>query len=347
MKKLRLLSLLVLMTLCTVVSAHDFTIAIDGQKVYFNILNKSNKTVEITYNGSIVDKDPTYYEGELKVPSKVKYNGTVYTVVGIGPKAFAGADKLTAIELPMGVDKIGDFAFEGCTSLAKIIFPGNVVKFGQGVFFKCDKIQNVSFGSEWTEVNLKMFRWSDSLKVVNIPAKMEKILNSKSVKKLEIFAADVNNSYFTTLEGVLYSADKETFLSCPRAYKGKVVVADGTKNIAKGAFNYCNDIVSVDLPESIESMSFRTFFRMSSLNEIIIRNQNPIATAKISGEEVFLLQVSNPELELIVSKSAKKAYKKAMNLKAGEYTDLNEDIPYFVELSEMPNFVNLVTVRKF
>lgn len=347
MKKLKALSLFVLLALCSVVSAHDFMITLDGQNVYFNILNKSKKTVEITYNGSIVNNLPTYYEGEFKVPAKVKYEGTVYTVVAVGPKAFAGADKLTAIELPMGVDNIGDFAFEGCTSLAKIIFPGNVVKFGQGVFFKCDKIQNVSFGSEWKEVDLKMFRWSDSLTIVNIPAKMERILNSKSVKNLEIFAADVNNSYFTTIDGILYSADNETLLSCPRAYRGRVVVAEGTKNITKGAFVNCNDIVSVDLPESMESMSFRTFLRMSSLDELIIRNPNPIATAKISGEEVFLLQVSNPDLVLKVAKSAKKAYKEAMNLKAGEYTDLDEDIPYLVELNNMPNVENLVTVKKF
>lgn len=347
MKTIKILALIMIMTIGIVCKAHDFIVTLDGQKVYFNIVSNSKKTVEITYNGSIADNKPTYYEGELRIPSKIRYNGTTYSVVGIGPKAFAGADKLTGVDIPLGVVNIGDFAFESCTSLSKIIFPGNSVKFGQGVFFKCDKIQYVSFGSEWKEVDLKMFRWSDSLTSVNIPAKMEKISNSKSVKNLEGFAVDVNNSHYASVDGILYSKNMETLLSCPRAYNEEVVVASGVCSIAKDAFNDCNKVEIVDLPETIEKMSFRTFFRMSALKEIVLRNPNPIATAKTSGNEVFLLQVSNPEMVLQVLKSSKKAYKEAMNLQSGEYSDLEEDVPYYVETINMPKFVNLVTVRKF
>ena len=172
----KILSLMLLMAAaCGLAKAHDFVVTLNGQKVYFNIVSEKNRTVEITYNGSIADEKPTYYEGELAVPAKVRHNNTIYSVAGIGAKAFCGADRLTGIVLPEGLKAIGDFAFEGCTSLERIIFPGGSVKFGEGVFFKCDKIQDVSFGSDWKEVDLKMFRWSDSLVSITIPAKMEKI----------------------------------------------------------------------------------------------------------------------------------------------------------------------------
>lgn len=345
MKIIRTLSLLFFLTTCFVGMAHDFVVTLDGQKVYFNIVSQAAKTVEITYDGSIVNKMPTYYEGDLKIPSKIRYNGTIYSVVAIGSKAFAGADKLTGVEIPLGVNEIGDFAFEGCTSLSRIIFPGNIVKFGQGVFFKCDKIQHVSFGSEWKVVDLKMFRWSDSLTTLAIPAKMEKISNAKSLKNLESFAVDINNSHFTSNAGILYSKNNETLLSCPRAYKDDVVVVDGTKNIEAEAFNSCNKVTSVELPETLEKMSFRVFYRMPALNTIAFRNPNPIMTAKKSGTEVFLLQVSNPEMMVNVPKKAKKAYKTAMVQEVGEYTDIDKQTPYLVETSNMPKVKNISSIK--
>ena len=84
MKTIKILALIMIMTIGTVCKAHDFIVTLDGQKVYFNIVSNSKKTVEITYNGSIADNKPTYYEGELRIPSKIRYNGT--TMPGIRHK---------------------------------------------------------------------------------------------------------------------------------------------------------------------------------------------------------------------------------------------------------------------
>lgn len=346
MKVLRLLISLFLLSMCSVAMAHDIVVTLDGQKVFFNFVSKANKTVEITYEGSIVNNKPTYYEGDLRIPQMIRYNGTIYTVVGIGPKAFAGADKLTGIDIPMGVTYIGDFAFESCTSLSRILFPGNGVEFGQGVFFKCDKIQYVSFGSEWKEVDLKMFRWSDSLTTLTIPAKMERIINSKSVKNLESFAVDINNTHFMSKSGLLYSKNNETLLSCPRAYKDDVVVAEGTKNIVDGAFVNCSEVELVDFPETLEKMSFRALYRMSNLKKVVFRNPVPIMTAKTSNTEVFLLQVTNPEIVISVPKKVRKTYKATLVQEVGEYTDIDEDTPYFVEKLNMPDVKNISAIKK-
>lgn len=331
----------------TIANAHDFVVTLDGQKVYFNILSKKDKTVEVTYNGSISKKQPTYIDGELTIPAKVKHDNIVYSVVGISAKAFSGADKLTSIVMPMGMTTIGDFAFEGCTLLNKIIFPGNTIKFGQGVFYKCAKIQNVSFGSDWKNIDLKIFRWSDSLTVINIPAKIEKIHNMKSLKNLESITVDINNERFSSIDGILYNKSQNIVYGCPRAYKGNVKIVNGVETINSGAFIDCKEITRIDLPASITTLSFREFSRAVGLKEIIFRSERPIFTAKKESKEVMLLQVANPTIEIIVPKQAKNAYKEALNQTNGEYTELNDTIPYTVETSKMPSIKNIVGVKNF
>lgn len=327
--------------------AHDFAVTLDGQKVYFNIKSQKDRTVEVTYNGSAADKRPTDYVGELTIPAQVRHDNTVYSVVGIGAKAFSGADKLTGVVMPTGMTVIGDFAFEGCAALSKIIFPGNRVRFGQGVFFKCDKIQDVSFGSDWKEVNLQMFRWSDSLRALTIPAKMERIQNMKSLKHLESISVDVNNARFSASDGVLYDKSGETLYGCPRAYRGVLRVAEGTRRITEGALVDCKDVTRVDLPESLETLPFGEFSRMDNLAEIVFRGSKPVVTAEKEGRGVLLLQVGNPEVKVVVPKEAVKVYRDALAQEAGEYVGREGEASHFVEEGQMPGVKNVVGVKNF
>ena len=344
--KKSILSCLLLMV-CCLTQAHDFVVSLNGQNVNFSIKSKKDKTVVVTYRGSIAALTPTDYQGELIVPAKVRHDSIVYSVVGISAKAFSGAEKLTGIVLPMGMISIGDFAFEGCTSLSKIVFPGNEVKFGQGVFFRCDKIQHVSLGSDWKSIDLQMFRWSDSLNTLTIPAKMEKIRNMKSLKSLENITVDANNERFASVDGVLYNKNKEVLYGCPRAYTGTLRVPEGTKKITSGALVDCIGISRVDLPESLENISFREFSRMKSLQEIIFRRETPISTAMNKGVEVFLLQVANPEVQIIVPKKSQKFYQNALIKQEGEYTEVDGKIPFMIEADELPDVANVKGVKNF
>lgn len=347
MKAIRTMAIMAMMAMSGMALAHDFAAEINGQQVYFDVTNELKKTAVVTYNGSVTQKMPTDYVGELTIPATVQYKGKKYAVTGVGAKAFSGAEKLTGVVMPMGMTTIGDFAFEGCTALEKVIFPGNQVKMGQGVFFRCDKIENVTLGSEWKNVDLKMFRWSDSLATITIPAKMERIQNLKALKNLETVNVDVNNAKFASIDGVLYNKNGEVLYGCPRAYKGTLKVAEGTRNITVGALIDCKGITRVDLPATLTTMSFRELNRMEQLNELILRSEQPMATAKNGAGEVLLLQVANMDVKIIVPKSAKKAYKKALVQETGEYTEVGGNTPYVVELGMMPLAKNVVGVKNF
>lgn len=347
MKRIKTIPILLMMLSGAAASAHDFTMTVDGQKLYFNIRSDKNKTVELTYKGSIADNTPTCFAGELTVPEKVRHNEIVYTVTAISPKAFSNADSLTGIILPSSIKYIGDFAFEGCTSLSKVIFPGTEVKFGDGVFFKCDKIRSLGFGSDWKHIDFKMFRWSDSLKVVNIPAKVEQIRNIKSLKHLECIKVDDNNAKYASVDGILYDKELVTLYACPRALKGKVKISPDTKKVYAGAFYDCNSVVIMDVPESLESISFREFSRMTALKEIVLRSATPVLTATFYGARCMLFQVANPDVKIIVPKKALPAYRSAIATRAGEYSEIGDRMPYVVHQDELPELSDLVGVKNF
>lgn len=350
MKKIRLLISMACIGVSTLIAtAHDFTATIDGQKIYFNITSKARQTAEVTYKGSIADVRIPETEGILEIPAKVKHGKVVYSVTKIGPKAFSGATELTGVILPSSVKEIGDFAFEGCTALSKVIFPSGDVKMGQGTFFKCSALKDLSFGSDWKTLNLAPYRWSDSLHIVNIPAKVEKVMNLKSIASLREVNVDANNAKFSAYKGALYNKDYTILYGVPRSYKGTLKIKEGTTDITQGALIDCPDITLIDIPASLQVLSFRETSRMSDLEEIVFRGETPLTTAYNNGQACFLLQVANPSVKINVPKDAKKEYAKQLVVTPGEYTESAQtgSIPYMVEAASLPQAKNIKGLKNF
>lgn len=327
--------------------AHDFSATVNGLRLYFDITNKTKKTVAVTYNGSIADKKVPVLSGVVEIPSKVKHNNIVYEVTAINQKAFANANRLQGVVIPSGVKTIGDFAFENCDSLANIVFPGNPVSLGQGVFFNCTTVSNVTIGSDWKSIDFAMFRWSKSLNFVNIPAKVEKIQGLKKLKYLTSITVDPNNSKFSSFDGMLYSKDGSIYYACPRAYNGKVVIKDGVTKVLSGSLIDCTEITSIDIPASVQTISFRETSRMEKLEQIVLRADKPIDTGYFNGVGKFLFQLVAPKVQIVVPSSSKKSYENALADNAGEYSETADGVPYMVTQTELPTKKSIKGVKNF
>lgn len=331
------------------VAAHDFVVSQGDNKLYFDITSKSERTAAVVYKGSIAEKQIAEVVGDLEIPARVKHDNVIYTVTGIKDKAFCDAVNLTGIILPATVKTIGDFAFEGCTSLSKIVFPGSDVVFGQGVFYKCSAIKDVTLGGDWTKVNLEMFRWSDSLTSVFIPAKVKKIQNMKKIKTLESIEVDQNNTRFSSVAGVLYNKNRTEMYGCPRNYQGVLKIPEGTQVLTRGALIDCTNIVAIDFPSSLNYVSFRETSRMKKLERLVFRGETPLVTAYQKGQECFVLQVAHQDVELMVPKRSKSVYKNTLVQQSGEFYEVKDDgaIPYKLTLEEMPLAKRVSGVKQF
>ena len=329
--------------------AHDFTAVVGGQKLYFGITNKTLRTVEVTYQGSIADGHVSEAKGVLEIPAKVRHGNVTYSVTAIGPKAFSHATGLTGVVLPSSVRRIGDFAFEGCVHLGRVMFPAGDVQLGQGTFFRCSALKDLSFGSDWTVLDLSPYRWSDSLRTLTIPAKVEKVLNFKKLTALRDVKADPNNLKFSASGGVLYSKDGKTLYGVPRAYEGVLRVKDGTETITSGALADCAALTTVCFPASVRTLSFRETSGIPGLTEIVFRGEEPPVTAYLSGKGCFLMQVANPSLKIYVPKKAEKRYRELLAAEPGEYAESAEagSIPYKVSADELPDKKTVKGLKNF
>lgn len=329
------------------VSAHDFSTTVNGQRLYFDITSKTRRTVSVTYNGNIKDKNVPTLSGIIEIPARVRHDSVVYEVSGIGSKAFAYAPQLKGVVIPSGVKSIGDFAFEGCDSLQSVIFPGNPVSLGQGIFFRCSKISDVTIGSDWKSVDLTMFRWSENLTSVFIPAKIGKIQGIKKLKHLTSIAVDPNNRLFSSSNGMLYSKDGKILYACPRAYMNKVLVNEGTEKIQSGALIDCVNVTYIDFPSTLMSVSFRETSRMVNLNTIVVRAVLPINIGYINGSGKFLFRLRNPDVDIVVLSTSKDKYINMLATDAGEYSESEDGVPYTIDIRELPTNKNFKGVKNF
>jgi hypothetical protein len=329
-------------------SAHDFSEIVDGTPLYFNIRNKSAKTVVLTYEGSIKEAKSYDIPGQLRIPTTILHDSTTYIVEAIGPKAFAGAKNLKGVVIPSTVNFIGDFAFEGCDSLSDVVFPGGIVKFGQGVFFRCTALKNITPGSDWKSLDLNMFRWSQALETLRIPAKVENIQGLKKLTALRTVEVDANNARFRAIDGALYNKSGETLYGVPRAYEGRLKVADGTTAITEGALMDCEGVTELILPATVEHISFRETSGMTHLKNIVAQWQTPLRNAYGEAESQLLFQVATQNVKLIVPAAAQKEYQKAVVTTCGEYAVTKDaQIRFTVHTDELLPVKNIQGVKDF
>ena len=82
----------------------------------------SGNTVEVTYYSGILSANNNYVNGDVVIPSSVRYNGTTYSVTSIGVRAFSGCSGLTSVTIGTGVTSIGYEAFFYCRGLTTLNF---------------------------------------------------------------------------------------------------------------------------------------------------------------------------------------------------------------------------------
>ena len=183
--KLNLLAariLCALLTAFTALSASAYFFEVDG--MYYSIASYTAKTVAVTYknNGNAGNyNDADTYSGTVTIPSTVAYNGTSYSVTGIGSNAFNGCTalievilpstitsigssafyeckNLKAVNIPEGIQSIEYYTFRGCSSLEQIILPETVKSIGYYAFSRCSKLTKVNIPEGVTKIEDSTFR---------------------------------------------------------------------------------------------------------------------------------------------------------------------------------------------
>lgn len=84
---------------------------------------------------------------------------------------------------------------------------------------------------------------------------MEKYMTNFQAFDLEEFVVDKNNPNYTAKDGLLYTKDMKTLVSCPRGKRGVVIVPEGVETLAVACFSICNRLTEIQLPSTLRSLS--------------------------------------------------------------------------------------------
>jgi hypothetical protein len=215
---------------------------------------------QFTY--TINDGDVTitgYYgfdpKGVFIVPSTIDN----LPVTGIGDYAFDDLDSITNATIPASVTNIGAGAFFDCVRLTAIIvdaqnsfysstngvlfdknqttliecpggltgnyaIPGGVASVAAGAFEDCSGLTNIAIPGSVIAIGAGAFSDCASLTAMTV---------------------DATNSFYTSVDGVLFNKSQTTLIQCPGGLAGDFIVPGGVTNIGDNAFVGCSKLIAI------------------------------------------------------------------------------------------------------
>lgn len=238
------------------------------------------------------------------------------TVTKISAMAFAGCTNLKEVKFEENskLRRINSQAFSENYNLVDFIFPKSVETLEDNVFYDCFNLTEITIpktlrfvrplafaGSGFKKIIIEegikamdyiFFTSAINLETLVIPATVNKIntetlINLPAIKKYEV-APDSN--YFTSINGVLYTKDKQTLVKFPEGLSGVYKVPNGVKRIGELAFTDVRKITRIILPSSIEKVGKNSFVDCENLE---------IHTSLTSLDNIFEDNWTNNEIKVI------------------------------------------------
>ena len=140
------------------------------------------------------------------------------------------------VTLPRTVRTIGKGAFAQCVNLTQINIPEGVTSIGDSAFLLCSSLTRLSIPDSVTSIEGNPFR--------HLAA--------------EILVSS-DNPTFSVVDGVVFNKDGTRLIACPCNKAGAYEIPQGVLEIGIHAFENCNDLTAVTIPESVVSIEGNPF----------------------------------------------------------------------------------------
>ena len=228
-----------------------------------------------SFDGVIYNSDmtelifcPAGITGKVTVPKSVKK---------IADYAFNECQNLTAIEFEeeSALEEIGYWSFRFCVSLGSIALPDSVHTIGEGAFMRCDSLTEFTIPASLKDFSQSIIEACGALRSLNVSAE---------------------NKNYTSVDGVLFSADGKTLLLY-LATRGDTsyTVPAGTEIIYAGAFSANKSLRSVTIPASVKLIDKNAFQSCSNLSSVTFEDgKEPLVISDYAFSATSLTEVVIP-----------------------------------------------------
>ena len=223
------------------------------KKIAENAFTRCSSLTEVSVPGSV----ETIGDYAFQNCSQLKKVTIAKGVSRIGAGAFMDCSSLTDINIPEGVEAIEASTFEECTKLESIVIPRSVTEIGDHAFMGCSGLRNVTLNEGLLRIELEAFHSCRSLTDIDIPSTVE-MLDGRAFafcNRLENITVGNGSSTYVSVDGMVYSSDMSSLVICPPG-RTSAVITLGTKTIKGGAFDSCNKLTEINIPDSVEKIEY-------------------------------------------------------------------------------------------
>ena len=272
----------------TITAGNTFTVTgIDGGLNCDHI-----KSVTIPNSVTSIGDYAFSYSGitSINIPNSV-------TSIGEGVFSFSG---ITSIDIPNSVTSIGKRAFE-VSALTSITIPNSVTSIGDTAFSSCLSLKSVTLPSSLKNIGKNVFIWSDSIADITLKCDIDisdadlhvikdgvkyTVVDKKSAK----VTPNLHWDYYKIMDDYgYYESEMVESNSCPKY--DTITIPETIKAgdtftvtcIGDSAFQDCNFLESVTIPNSVTSIGEKAFSDCSGITSITI----PSSVTKIGNDAFY------------------------------------------------------------
>lgn len=178
-------------------------------------------------------------------------------VTSIGAYTFSGCSSLERMVIPAGVDSIGQYAFCDCKNLVEMTIPAGVTVIETYTFSGCSSLNEVIIPENVTSIGESAFSNCSGLTKVSIPAGVTFMGGSVFGKCERIKTAGPAGGGYNIEFGWKEKIPVSAFDGCN--YLTSVTIPDGITEIGTNAFDFCSSLTSLCIPASVERIRTSCF----------------------------------------------------------------------------------------
>lgn len=220
--------------------------------------------------GSGVTRIPAYAFSGVTSLTTINIDANNTVLVEIGSYAFRGCTGLpSTFELPSTLTTIRSGAFEGCTGLDSITIGANVSIINENAFKGIGEISNLTWNSTVAQTSLTY--GSDVFKNTT-PETITIGSSVVYVPELGIYLRDDTGVKYLVYNAVNASASFSGYKFLT------ITIGNSVTHIPESAFAYCHSVTSINLPDSVTTISQSAFQGTTHMTTFTIGADSQLAT---------------------------------------------------------------------